>query len=398
MKKKNWKDGKSVAVLIGLAGALLVLMLFEGACYILAHSRWANTYPRNEASPRIWASSFSGSGPNAIPVSYESLPQVKPEFSFESAETPPALDRSGTRPGPLFRLNGYFMNPNIIKRHVLKVADTGEVLYDVVNSTDVYGRRLTPNPDLSRRNKHLLLFGCSVGYGVGLNDNETLGARLAQEAPKFHVYNNSIPGGAPSTYISLSHEDTLWEGVQEDQGVGIYFFVNFHLPRVFGNMSHLATWGDYLPYVSENSKGQFEYLGSFKDARPLLTLFYKILWNLPSVQFFGMDWPFYFSDTHFEKFARIIQQMKSNYEARFPGSTFYVAGYPGSPSNLMANLQPHFERLGIKYLDYSGFQPHLYTGKRAQIKYDGHPTKETVELWSKLLARDLGLNRKDPGH
>lgn len=395
MSQKSWKNGNAVAICVGVALPLLIVIALEGLSFLLNKSRYAAFYTRPGNAPNAWASAQRGNGPHGTISFFETLKPLRTYDDLDESNDFPELDRSQATVIDFFRKDGFFMNPDTRGRSVMKVARSQEVVFDVVNSTDHYGRRLTPHPDPKERSKHLILFGCSFGFGLGVNDDETLGAYLAQKAPDSRIYNNSIPGSSPSWVLRLLKEETLWKGVQENQGSAVYIFLNSHLARFFGSMSHVATWGEKSPYVDETENGVFEYKGSFISGRPFLTALYKWLWKSNIVQFFGIDLPLRFTNSHFQRFAQSLLQIKKAYLSRFPHSKFYVAGYPGFHSNSMIYLKPHLEKLGIDYIDYSPYDLGLYMKQPYQIAKDGHPTPFANRLWAEVLVRDLGVEKHD---
>jgi hypothetical protein len=65
--------------------------------------------------------------------------------------------------------------PNIVRaRHRLEVG--GRLSFDVHYSTDRFGRRMTVVEAPERRRELALFFGCSVTWGAGVEDDQTLPA------------------------------------------------------------------------------------------------------------------------------------------------------------------------------------------------------------------------------
>jgi len=390
---RSWKDNNYLALTLGLTLALLVPIGSEMACRFLNRNR--NSYSRAEILPTISATPLVGKGANELPVSFGDL-QKNESVKIKSAQSEelPQLDDSDSTLKKTLRSDGYFLAPHLNGRAVMKIASSRKVVFDVEYSTDEYGRRYTPSKKNKKKpQKHFVLFGCSFGFGVGLNDSQTLTARLAEKAPEFNFYNNSIPGSSPSWLIRLLPEETLWKGIAEKKGIATYVYLDFHLGRALGTMSHVGAWGGSSPYVMENRSGQIEYLGKFFEAAPALTGLYNLLWGSEIVKYFELNFPIRFTDRHFEKFAKIIDEVRQAYFQRFPGSRFYVVGYPGSSSSTLRYLKPHFEKRAIQYLDYSEFNMQEYLQTSVKIEYDGHPSAEAIQLWSKILSRDLGLTK-----
>ena len=60
-------------------------------------------------------------------------------------------------------------------------------------TTDAYSRRVTPIDHLEQRSSFLLFFGCSVTFGLWVNDDETM-PYVAQYASHYRPYNYGVSG------------------------------------------------------------------------------------------------------------------------------------------------------------------------------------------------------------
>lgn len=389
--KSSWRDDDSLAIAVGIFGSLLIISLFELAFFFLNRTSFGDVIKPENAFPRIVATELLIDGAHGIPVSERGVQRI-----VGPRQAPPAeLDRPGSLikevPFQIFRRSTGLLMPNTAGKASLRVAATGESIYEAEYSIDSYGRRTTSGQESPGKTKHLAVMGCSFVFGEGLNADETLPADLSKEAPNYRAYNMGIPAGSPANFVLLSQMGKLWEGVKESEGVAAFIFFDGHLTRVFPSMVNVANWGQAMPYLSENADGSFSVEGSVLSQKPFLYLIYKILYHSQMARFFGVNFPYELNEDHFFKFAQVIEQIKRSYLNQFPGQKFYFVGYPGKASSTIKYLKPHLEKLGIDYLDYGQFYLGDFSDKPMVIKYDGHPSAEANRVWAKVLAHDLGL-------
>lgn len=76
---------------------------------------------------------------------------------------------------------------------VIRSFSNGTLIWNHSFSTDQYGRRII-NQKYFQNNSHLILFGGSVAFGVGLEDNETLQYFLSENLTEYDLYNYAVWG------------------------------------------------------------------------------------------------------------------------------------------------------------------------------------------------------------
>lgn len=269
----------------------------------------------------------------------------------------------------------------------------GAVWYSARYTTDVYGRRVTPLFDPRPRPQFIALFGCSIAFGLCLNDDQTLEAWLGRYAPEYMPYNFGYQGYGPQ-HVMLTLQEPLQNEILQPCGIGLYIFDASHIRRAIGSMVVSTNWGMSFPsYRLENGGVAFE--GSFSSAHPWRQRFYGLLHESRLVVCSGFDVPVFLRDKDFELTARIIRQAAQSFHEKWPESEFYVVFYPreGTAATLCA-FMPYLDRYGIKYL----YPPGLFEGRlpvSARTVDGGHPTSAANRLMAQWLTRTLHLHLRE---
>jgi hypothetical protein len=259
----------------------------------------------------------------------------------------------------------------------------GRTVYDVEYSIDAEGRRVTPQTNVAARTDFLVFFGCSYTFGEGLQDDETLPAQAAADAPGSHAYNYGFPGYGPHQMLAQLQGENLRAQVPEAHGIAVYTFIDHHVRRANGTSD--ALWG-YLwdgPYFVVGGDGALVRHGGFRRDRPLRTFFDYLVSRSQTAQFFNRSFP-PTTDAHVDLTVRIIAASRDQFAAQFGSDAFYVVIYPRSKIDIAARLQ----RAGVKVLDYS----HLFDGRDGMfIENDGHPAAAGNRVLARQLTTDLGI-------
>jgi hypothetical protein len=267
---------------------------------------------------------------------------------------------------------------------VTKSTDTGKIVYDVRYTVDQFGLRATPVSNPEGRDRFALFFGCSYTYGEGLPDDETLPHDFGEIAPRYRPYNYGFHGGGPFEALArMEHVDFDVE-VPEKSGIGVYLYIDDHVRRV-NNTSTVARWHSGEILYTQTADGRFVSDGSFAQARPWETWLRRFVSNQRVLRYLNVQLPLRIGSKHFDLTALALAEVARRFEARFPGSEFYVAIYPG-----MVWSEPIGKRLvrhGVHVLDYSKLFKRDTPGYR--IAADGHPTAAANRELAAALARDV---------
>jgi hypothetical protein len=309
-----------------------------------------------------------------------------PEKDRRADEHPPQRVRGWNIPDSVL---GYTLPPNA--QIVDKTTRGGTLLYQATYTTDAYHRRITPIDYLEQRHKFLLFFGCSMTFGLGVNDDETMPFYMAQYASHYHPYNYGVSGYGPHYMLAQLQRGTLTKEINENEGIGIYTFIDHHIDRAIGTMRVYNQWEEHAPFYTLDAHDRLVRKGDFTSGRRVVSFLYWVLGKSQILQYFNVTFPTSISEEHIRLTARIIAEAHTVFHQQFPHAEFYVLLYPGVSRG--HNLIPYLVEAGVKYLDYSNFidWPHP---ELTQV--DGaHPTAQGHRVVAAQLAKELGILDED---
>lgn len=264
-----------------------------------------------------------------------------------------------------------------------------ELIYRVKYTIDKHSRRVTPVKNQSARNKHLIFFGCSFTYGVGVNDHETIPFYVAENAPDYMPYNYGFQGHSPSQMLAKL-EMGIGDEIAEKDGYAIFTFMGDHISRAIGSMWLVADWGSTAPYYEWDGKSALVNKGTFETGRPFLTSLYKFIGNSNIVKHFKMDFPLRKTQKHFDYVARMIYQSKMIYRSQFPDGKFVVVIYPGTPYG--NEVDQALRKLGVATINDASILD--VTDPRFIIaEEDPHPSPLANKVLADHITEALLLNR-----
>ncbi|MHB9155202.1 MAG: hypothetical protein ACYC5N_05840 [Endomicrobiales bacterium] len=280
-------------------------------------------------------------------------------------------------------LLGYKPKPDT--RATSKKQVNGKTIYDVVYSIDRYGRRITPFA-VPGGQGCLLFFGCSLAFGEGVNDDETLPFYLSQLLPGYTPYNYGCSGYGPQSMLAKLEDNGLAGEVQGKRAVLLYLFIDDHVNRATGSAFIVGNWGDKMPCYVPGENDTLVRKGSFRSERKLSTSLFKAAnktefgayllnrSNTPSLK-----------DEHIRLTCRIIEEAYRNFKKTFSDGDFYVVFYPGAFR--AEKMMPCLEKAGVPYLDYHDREK--FFGPEYHLPEDGHPTARAYRELAALIAQDL---------
>ena len=266
----------------------------------------------------------------------------------------------------------------------------GRTLYDVEYQIDEKGRRVTPVEDRERRDRFLLVFGCSFAFGEGIGGDETLPAFVARRAPRFVPYNYAFHGYGPHQLLAKLEAGTLRDEVNEAEGVLVYALIGAHVSRAIGSMIVYSSWAHDAPYYELDASGNPVRRGTFTTGRPWTSIGYALLGGSRVLGFLHLDVPPVVTDSHLAFTARLLARSSALFRESFGPQRFVVVAYPEHwPSAIAGRLGSALAREAIEYLDYSS----LFGSDRAKYFFPGdrHPNARAHEAIAEQLVADLGL-------
>jgi hypothetical protein len=293
---------------------------------------------------------------------------------------------------------GFKPSPNSIERHT-ETYDKQQI-FSVIYRTDAMGRRITPVEPGGRRSKVALFFGCSMMFGWGLGDRQTLPYYVGKLAGDYQPYNYSLIGWGPAQMLDLVRTRDLTREIPQKEGIAVFLFIDDHIARVIG-ASHVAgRWESDLSRYVSGRNGNLVREGSFATGAPLKTLFYWLFDQSNVAHYFEITLPRHYSDKDYRLVAEIFARSGKILEEEFKLQGFYVilsVYSKESREKLIAELQ----RLGVKYLDFST----LYDEEDIRYRVwrsDWHTSARANRVMAAELVKELGIGatvrRMPSGH
>ena len=275
----------------------------------------------------------------------------------------------------------------------------GQVIYTADYSIDAYSQRITPiSQDDVNRSCAAVFLGCSMTFGLGVGDAETLPAQFAESMPQFQPFNAGFPGyGLQHVWLRLT-DDTFLQRISFDQGIVIYTFIDDHINRLAGVPAVLTGWNYALPWLVEENN-QIKYRGTFATRNPLQYYIYRYGGRLHLYRFLEnrVSRPSYvtaFTPDLFDFAAQIITDGARRMREVRPGFQFYVLFFPGT--TLSAEMMVRLENTNVLCLDYSDFLNDTDIFPKEELWYRdsaealwGHPKAEVYALIAERMAEDI---------
>jgi hypothetical protein len=354
---------RTLACCIGLSLTVMLVVCAEGICYVLNH------YQKEKVVEE---------------VSWIRMPP--PDEAGGVGESPPRRVQGWSIADPFL---GHTLLPNA------QITDTNELggqrRYQATYTTDAYHRRITPVNHREQRRNFLLFFGCSMTFGLGVNDNETMPFYAALYASHYQPYNYGVSGYGPNYMLAQLQRGELTKEIPEHQGIAIYTFIDDHIDRAIGEMRHYNNWEQHAPFYTLDADDRLVRKGDFTSGRPLVSFLYWVMGKSQILQYFNITFPPSIREEHIRLTARMIVEARTAFHQQFPSAEFYVLLYPGVRRG--QDLIPYLAQAGVKYLDYATLidwpHPELTQADR------GHPTAQGHKMVAAQLAKDLGISDGD---
>ncbi|MCH8903791.1 MAG: hypothetical protein IIA45_07760 [Bacteroidetes bacterium] len=255
-----------------------------------------------------------------------------------------------------------------------------DIIYDVSYNID-HGMRITKPKNLSAPSAVINMLGCSVLFGTGLNDDQTIASQLSAITGR-EVKNYGVEGyGTQQIHSIIKNNPEM-----NNSGLALYIFTNDHVSRVIGTMEVYNSWGREMPYF-KIADAELEYAGNFQDDRPYRAWVYQVLGKSSIVKYFKLNFPSSINDSHLFLTFKLMEVAHLAYEEGGSTNSFYVIFYPGS--SFSRELIPLLEEAEISYLDYSDLFDRREN--KFHIPGDGHPSRYANQILAQQIARDLDL-------
>jgi hypothetical protein len=268
-----------------------------------------------------------------------------------------------------------------------------DTVYDVKYTIDHYSKRTTPDHD-SLKNKHALFFGCSIAFGEGLEDNQTLGYNFQKESGEYNSYSYSYPGYGTNHMLARLQYQSLTNQVVEKDGVAFYVFFWGHVYRSIGPMEGYCGWLSGAPYYKMEGENLVRDK-MFKNGRYFISKIYEYIYQTNIVKYFKMDFPLKINSKHVNLVCEMVKQSKIEYQKQFGKNDFYVVIYPTYINYTDEELTEFKNALTKMEIDYIDLTTCIKYGPEHTLNPDPHPNANTSELVAKELKRRYYLEKSN---
>lgn len=259
-----------------------------------------------------------------------------------------------------------------------------DLCYKAKYSYDQFSRRTTGLNVTS--NRHLLVFGCSVTFGVGLNDEDTLPYQL-QKRTSARVYNYAKMGSGPAHALALLESPDFQDQINEKKGMALYILMPFHTDRVSLNTSTEWLW--QTPAYELNSQGEAIFAGRQASTHPVSYNFYRVYNSLRNRFYFlqnlNRDFDVNSPSENEALVVAILKKSKEIYESKFAGH-FLIITPRGLPESLGKKIRD--AGLEVFSIDNTGTPEDGYV-----CRCDRHPNGKRNRFIANALAKEISKNQ-----
>ncbi len=274
-------------------------------------------------------------------------------------------------------------------RQQARIAGTDELLYDVTYGFGEGGRRKVPGGENISAQSHLAISGCSVVFGEGLDDNQTLPAFMQKHFQETQVYNLGRVGGSVVDAVSTLQTTNMWKNISPSNGLLlVYHAQHTHVPRFLGAMMTIGAWRGQAAFLEESkSSGEFKFGGVYYRDKLAWTRLSQWAVKSELLKMIAFDWPPQ-TDSALDSYTRALVFLRKEYQ-RMTSQDNPMVVYLKPGDKESCKIIPFLEKHQIYYLDYTNWHLTDYATEQLIIKYDGHPTEEYNKIFSIQLSQDL---------
>ncbi|MCC6487772.1 MAG: hypothetical protein IT364_09750 [Candidatus Hydrogenedentes bacterium] len=273
----------------------------------------------------------------------------------------------------------------------------GERVSSVTYTFDRYGRRVVPGgePDAART-KSILVFGCSFVQGSGVENDETLPAQIAAEAPSYAVYNYGYGGYGTQHMLAQLEKPALPEELEAPADIALYVFIPAHIRRCYGSMTVMNRWGSYFPCYGVHGDSVLRE-GNFREAQPWRLWWFRVLGHEQIMKRYNMDVPLRITDAQVRYTAALIVAARNRFKDRFGSDRFQVVIWPRHPRDETPGTRiiPFLQAEGVHVLNY--WDAPEAGDPRFLIPHDLHPAAFAHESIARRICEDIALSAGSAG-
>ncbi|GEM_PF-2886555 len=268
-----------------------------------------------------------------------------------------------------------------------KIID-GDTIFSVHYTIGHNHERITPEHD-SLKNKYALFFGCSIGYGYGLEDNQTLAYHF-QKYSDYNAYNFAFQGTGTNHMLARLEHNNIRDSIpmNEKEGIGVYVFYWDHIRRAIGSMHRYTDWLYNSPYY-EMVDDKIVRNKTFKDGRSFISGMYETFYQSSILNYFDLDFPMSLKTHHLELISEMIVASKKKYIEQFGNDDFLVVVYPtyDEKTEEFDELMALLKKRNIEVIDLD--KDFDYDWSYAIHAQEAHPNAMCNDTVSRLLLEKI---------
>ena len=237
--------------------------------------------------------------------------------------------------------------------------------------------------------KPIVIFGCSMAWGAGLNEPETFHYKLS-ELTKRPVYNRAISGWGVQHMLFLLQQDDLYQELPKPEYV-VYLYISHHIQRMY-KYSFIYNWGRRLSY----NYGKYNmFFGKLCEEKRLQHTLFSRLWNHYILKFIAACQEKN-EGASFKLLEKHLLECKKQVENRWGNDVkFVILNYEcEEPFNDHPNIlnKKNINKLSndgfivVSTSDLTGIKE---LGEIYTLKEDIHPNEKAWNLITPLFAKEI---------
>ena len=273
----------------------------------------------------------------------------------------------------------------------------GVLSYAVSYTTDQFGNRVTPEPEMAAGGGCMLFFGGSDTFGDGVADDQTMPyivGRLTNEK----VFNMGVSGYGPNHILALIEFDRLPKPLGCRPELALFQTHPEHVKRSAG-LGQYSTWGPRYVLAAD---GTVVYTGQFGSDQKASAA--PSLWE----QLIGKSYIYheYFvyrdriSDPDIQLYLAIVAAAQRQLQEKFPGIEFFVLNSDTSSRSYAEKMDRLLPTVVDNYIRMTEAIPGLRDDQRIyRLPLDTHPNPLAHRMMAEYLVAEFvrrGLVKNSP--
>lgn len=281
---------------------------------------------------------------------------------------------------------GYSPKPNQVLSAKITY-DNGDIIFDRKYSIDQYGNRLTVNRFQNEQRETIIYYGCSMTFGEGLRDEDTLPSQFAKALNyKSHIVNMAYNGYGVHHMLRSLELDLPKKNIVGRVRYVIYGAIHSAASRALNPTCYLGfTHGPkyILDKVGVKYNGEYSTKGIFNffmyRLKPSLSARSRLFQRISRA--FEIN-----STENIAFYIAMLQRARGLIKDRY-GAEFIIFFHDEEMDDLSEKLEKQFIENNFRYIKRSSIIP-LKDSKKNQyaIAGDGHPTADANKEYANYLA------------